>query len=433
MSSNERCRVTAIACGSAHSVALLSNGMVLSWGRGEDGQLGHGRTQDSKAPRAVSSLFCIRIGEIKCGAEFSLAWSSDDRQLYGWGWADSGNLDSDIDGIQLQPLLMPSFSGCQLTSLACGDGHTAVVTSLGELYMLGSNQNGQLGLGHNRPCFTPQLVQFFRGIRVCRVACGAEHCAATTERGELYTWGCAVSCGAASSSQQSPPDGRSQILKDFQTRLSPMRVEGLQGVFAADVVCGWRHNMALSSNGECFTWGWNCYGQLGTGDTVDRQVATKLWHPQGKRWFIMSAGWRNSVAVDVTGQLFAWGWNKFGQLGLGHCTDCIVPNQVIALAGQQVRLISCGWRHTMAVTTNDDFYVWGRGSYGRLGLGEETDKLWPTRLEQLSGDNLRPARFLNVPINDARLHSIDLQLNAFAVPDSPNNGSTKDDDFAVPI
>eukprot|EP01023_Acetabularia_acetabulum_P018212 TRINITY_DN191_c1_g1_i2.p1 TRINITY_DN191_c1_g1~~TRINITY_DN191_c1_g1_i2.p1 ORF type:complete len:337 (+),score=52.93 TRINITY_DN191_c1_g1_i2:279-1289(+) len=334
------------------------------------------------------------------------------------------------DGIQAEPATLQFFEGQQIISVGCGDGHTAVVTAQGDLYTLGNNQNGQLGVGHNRLCYQPQLVSYFRGVSICQVACGAEHCAAVTENGLVYSWGCGVSCGI--DFRKSDYDGRSQLIKGPQTRWTPTWVESLEGVFIVEVVCGWRHNMALSQTGDLFVWGWNAYGQLGTGDTVDRKDAAKIWHPEGLQWVLTAAGWRNSSAVDTTGQLFVWGWNKFGQLGLGNYTDYHYPQKVQTLCGKEVRLLSCGWRHTMVVTRDDEFYVWGRGSYGRLGLEEDTDKLWPSKLCQLSGDNLCPSKLLTLPTADCRLDQ-DVDLDMFVVPDAQTGVQGNANDFAVPM
>jgi alpha-tubulin suppressor-like RCC1 family protein len=59
--------------------------------------------------------------------------------------------------------------------------------------------------------------------------------------------------------------------------------------------------------------------------------------------------------------------NKFGQLGLGHTNDEVTPRVVESLAGQPVSLLSCGWRHTMAVTRAGQVYAWGRGVNGEGG------------------------------------------------------------------
>ncbi len=93
----------------------------------------------------------------------------------------------------------------------------------------------------------------------------------------------------------------------------------------------------------------------------------------GKTIALVAGGWRHTIAADSTGSLYAWGWNKFGQLGLGDTEDRCSPTLVAGLAGQAVKLLACGWRHTVAVTQAGTVYSWGRGVNGQLGHGDEQD------------------------------------------------------------
>lgn len=69
---------------------------------------------------------------------------------------------------------------------------------------------------------------------------------------------------------------------------------------------------------------------------------------RGKRVVTIDANWKQSVAVLDTGELFAWGWNRNGELGLGDDADRNVPTQVMALAGRRVGTVACGEHHTAA-------------------------------------------------------------------------------------
>ncbi len=65
---------------------------------------------------------------------------------------------------------------------------------------------------------------------------------------------------------------------------------------------------------------------------------------------------------------------QFGQLGLGDIEDRNVPTPIPELSGVRTRLLACGWRHTLAVTQTGQVYVWGRGTNGQLGHGVEEDR-----------------------------------------------------------
>jgi alpha-tubulin suppressor-like RCC1 family protein len=67
-------------------VNCADTGLTLSWGRGEDGQLGHGDAQERTTPCVVYALKDSGISKITCGAEYSIAISAENKELYSWGW-----------------------------------------------------------------------------------------------------------------------------------------------------------------------------------------------------------------------------------------------------------------------------------------------------------------------------------------------------------
>ena len=72
-----------------HSLAPIlapGNGTVLSWGRGEDGQLGHGDAEERTRPEAIYSLMSANCSAVYSGAEYSVAVSQAHDAVYSWGW-----------------------------------------------------------------------------------------------------------------------------------------------------------------------------------------------------------------------------------------------------------------------------------------------------------------------------------------------------------
>ena len=249
-------RVISINCGSSHSLALIhtpSGNIVVSWGRGEDGQLGHGDTDEKLVPHAIYQLMKAKISEIQCGAEYSIAISQEDLKVYSWGWGDFGRLGhSDCNDIFVpSPIL--SLSGKKVTSVSCGDTHTLVATAEGELLSFGRNQNGQLGNGKIDDCHDPQAVDALKDEFVVQVACGAEHSACCTRDGKVFAWGW----------------GRYGNIGDGCTvdRHTPVLVKGLENIRISHIACGWRHTLAIDESGSLYSWGWSKYGQLGHGVT----------------------------------------------------------------------------------------------------------------------------------------------------------------------
>lgn len=94
----------------------------------------------------------------------------------------------------------------------------------------------------------------------------------------------------------------------------------------------------------------------------------------------IDGGWRHTAAATAN-KFYAWGWNKWGQLGIGTQGDVCVPTEVEGLQ-EPISLLACGWRHTLALTAAGEVYSWGRNCNGQLGTGTLENKCAPiiTRL-----------------------------------------------------
>ncbi|KAL9248146.1 hypothetical protein vseg_021502 [Gypsophila vaccaria] len=361
-----------VSAGASHSVALLSGNVICSWGRGEDGQLGHGDAEDRFSPVQLSALDGHDVNSIICGADHTLAYSEPRSQVFSWGWGDFGRLGHGNSSDVFIPQPIKTLDSVKIKQIACGDSHCLAVTMAGEVMSWGRNQNGQLGLNTTEDSLIPQKIQTFQEIPVKMVAAGAEHSAAVTVAGELYGWGW----------------GRygNLGLGDRNDRLVPERVAPIDGIKMTLVACGWRHTISVTDSGNIYTYGWSKYGQLGHGDFEDHLTPFKLEALSNTTISQISGGWRHTMAVTSDGKLYGWGWNKFGQVGVGDNIDRCSPVQIQFPKDQKIVQMCCGWRHTLAITERNNVFSWGRGTNGQLGLGDSADRNLPMMIDALSTD-----------------------------------------------
>ena len=136
---------------------------------------------------------------------------------------------------------------------------------------------------------------------------------------------------------------------------------------------GEQHSCAVLENGEVKCWGYNYYGQLGTGDNTHLNIPSAPINLEGKAVAI-SLGDNHSCALLENGQLKCWGENDEGQLGTGNNTRLNIPSAPINLGGKAIA-ISLGDEHNCAVLENKELKCWGRNGYGKLGIGNNTYSL----------------------------------------------------------
>jgi alpha-tubulin suppressor-like RCC1 family protein len=145
------------------------------------------------------------------------------------------------------------------------------------------------------------------------------------------------------------------------------------GVMA--LVGGGYHSLALWVSGSVWAWGWNGYGQLGDGTTTERDRPVEV--PGLHDVSAVSAGLLHSLAVSG-GRVYAWGWNGYGQLGDGTTATRLRPVQVPGLS--DIVAVSAGAYHSLALRIDGTVWAWGWNGLGQLGDGTTVNRLAPIQV-----------------------------------------------------
>lgn len=149
-------------------------------------------------------------------------------------------------------------------------------------------------------------------------------------------------------------------------------VEALDATFVR-ISAGEIHSLALDQSGNAWAWGSNAFGQLGDGTTGIRVVPAAVSMPGGVTFTAVSAGLYHSLALDTSGNAWAWGDNWTGQLGDGTTADRLTPVAVSMPSGISFIAVSAGGDHSLALDTSGNAWAWGENSAGQLGLGTTSD------------------------------------------------------------
>ena len=154
-----------MACGDFHTAAVTSDGAVYTWGRGDYGRLGHGDEDNQHTPKRVDALASVSVRALACGMRHTAALTSDGT-VYTWGRGDDGELGHGNTSSQLVPKRVDALASVSVRALACGVMHMAALTSDGAVYTWGHGEYGELGHGDTSNQLTPKRVDALPPIAI---------------------------------------------------------------------------------------------------------------------------------------------------------------------------------------------------------------------------------------------------------------------------
>jgi len=219
---------------------LISNALLFLE-TGEDGQLGLGDTSDQHGPTFLDALRGVAVRQLACGSGHTCVLTQDG-EVFTWGRGDDGRLGHGDNGWKYVPRLVAALTGQVVTQITCGSYHTAAVTNNGELFTWGGGMYGKLGHGSESGCSTPHRVEGLSSVHVRSVACGSRHTVAVTSTGALYSWG----------------DKENGVAGHENTeghQYTPKLVETLQGKVVVQLsACGF-HTGCITNDKNVYIWG----------------------------------------------------------------------------------------------------------------------------------------------------------------------------------
>jgi alpha-tubulin suppressor-like RCC1 family protein len=185
--------------------------------------------------------------------------------------------------------------------------------------------------------------------------------------------------------------------------LVPTKVTALNGVNIVDVQfskgyynIGRNHALFLADDGSLYACGYNVSGQLGIGNTTNQSTPQLLSKSDWSKIYAMGEDGGFSAGIDTSGDLYMWGWNGRGQLGIGSTTNQSTPQLVNAFGGVTVSKFSGAhgystifnnYGSSMCLLSTGAVYTWGHNAEGNLGTGDTTQYNTPQHISGLGTDN----------------------------------------------
>ncbi|KAJ5143076.1 Ran exchange factor Prp20/Pim1 [Penicillium bovifimosum] len=352
--------VVQIAVGGMHCLALTHSNRIMSWGVNDQGALGRETawdggykdidgTSDSDSddedsglnplestPGLIPSEYfdetCVFV-EVAASDSASFALT-DDGQVYGWGTfrSNDGILGFDAENlVQKTPKLITNLK--KVKHLICGANHVLALTEEGRVYSWGSGQQNQLGrriVERNRlNGLLPREFGLPKGI--VHIGTGSYHAFAVHASGKVYAWG--LNSFGATAIREGAGEDEAAIVH-------PMPVDSLSGRNISQICGGAHHSVAIAGDGECLVWGRLDGFQSGLKiDTLSDDAVIKdergrpriLMEPTaipGLKVKMVAAASDHSLAIDVDGRAWSWGFSATYQTGQGTQDDIEVATVI---------------------------------------------------------------------------------------------------------
>ena len=159
-----------------------------------------------------------------------------------------------------------------------------------------------------------------------------------------------------------------------------------RGRTAKSLSLGYAHTCAVLDDDTLVCWGSNCNGQLGIGSTTTVSVPTKVDLGENKGALMVWATMAHTCAIRVDGELFCWGDNGQGKLGIGSSVQANSPTRVDLGTGLTAKFVSCMYWSTCAILSDDSVKCWGMSGTTGNGVSSVGSNIGDEPNEM--GDNL---------------------------------------------
>lgn len=339
--------------GYGHTLYLSSDGTVSAWGWNEYGQLGNG-TNGGRSTSPVVVMGLTNVVSVAAGYAHSVALKNDGT-VWVWGSNDMGQLGigtKNSTATQNSPTQVPNLSNIVAIAANPSGSHTVALKSDGSVYIWGANGNGQ-------HCDSASYQSYRSSPYQISALNGATAVATSIAAIFVIKQGGVVACGGGGNSTGILGNGTTT-----QT-LTPVTISSLSNI--TSLAGGQDHMLALKSDGTVWAWGENDKGQLGDGSTTTRSAPVQVSGLTGVA--AIAAGARHSLVRKSDGSLASWGADASGQLGDNSVADRKTPYNV---ASTNVSAIGAGVSHSLALQTNGMLWAKGDNSNGQLGNGSLT-------------------------------------------------------------
>lgn len=334
---------TSVSAGASHSAGITAAGRLYAWGLNTSGQVGIGSLTSVSSPVLVSGPAATSWSFVRIKNQTSMAITTVGA-LYAWGNNTLGNLGVGTLGTYSSPVAVQSPASGSWTVASAGLSFSHFIDSQNNFYFAGD------GLTYFYPTTVASIPQQVGTSSWTAVSAGDGFSLGITTEGRLFAWGYNLN-----------GEGGRLTTTNVST---PTLVSGPATTSWSAIAAAGQFSLGITSLGALYAWGAGGQGRLGDGTVTSKSSPVKIG---SSSWTAVGAGAGTGYGIDAVGRLFAWGLNTSGQVGISTLISVSSPVLVSGPASTSWVQVAGGGLHVLAATTTRALYAWGLGTSGQLG------------------------------------------------------------------
>lgn len=401
-----------VGAGTEQGFGIDKDGNLYGWGKNDKGQLGDGSYSNKSSPTKItlgSENNVAGVGRgvltsdgdegggltfiaVSSAATHTIAIDSQG-DVWGWGFNNAGRLmgsnDLSPEGTDnFAPTKIPGLEGKNIKFVVAGLYNNLAIDGDGFLWSWGNAfgyEGSSLGLGELASTVYPQApaqITSTGSVTFTTASIGNGFSLALDTDGNVWVWGRNTLDGVLGNGAYWDQTLEATGGNDYN---DPVKLTAFDGNEIIAISAGASHSLAVDINGNVWAWGSNAKSQLGQNGVVKNPTPQKLTIDAVIT--SVGAGSEHSVALDNQGKIWVWGGNASDcvlGLGKGAGIQVVTPTQLETEASFVE--IAVGYWHTLAIDEDGNLWGFGDNSVGQLGDGTTGDKNVPTQLTFVAKD-----------------------------------------------
>ena len=383
-----------VELGWSHTALLTSKGRLYMWGENSYGQIGNNTLVNQWTPYDITDNFDLepneRIIDVSLGTNFSSALTSSGR-MFTWGQGESGKLGNNAFNDAFLPVDITEYFNLPddeiITHIDIHAYNASAVTSHQRIFTWGLNNHSQIGNGLTGNLSTPQditgFINFNDNENIVSLSVGGTSVLLTSEH-RIFTWGnnyLGQMATGDTNNRSTPTDITDNFILSSNEVITTISIMGTHGI-------------ALSNLNQVYVWGNDTHGQYQPDSENITLVPKNITHlfalDAHDKIVNVKAGNGYATALSRNNEVFMWGRNQNGKLGIGTLDTEHIPTNITAhfdlKVNEIIHDVFVHYIHTAAITTHQNLYLWGANTRGQLGIENAENQMLPhlTPINRLS-------------------------------------------------